>query len=133
MASKLWFRRPMTRARLRCWQRKSNVPNANAHRALIERQLSLPISMPEINVVEVRVCGQSAGAVAPLAGKPGFYEFQYAPLFVNSGLELSPLKMKLNSRQRFSFPGLAPQTFHGLPGLLADALPDAFGNGLIDE
>jgi serine/threonine-protein kinase HipA len=41
--------------------------------------------------------------------------------------------MKLKSRQRFSFPGLAAETFHGLPGLLADSLPDTFGNALIDE
>ncbi len=89
--------------------------------------------MPEINVVEVRVWGRTVGAVAPLAGKPGFYEFQFAPEFANSGLELAPFQMKFNSRQRFSFPALAPQTFHGLPGLLADSLPDAFGNALIDE
>jgi serine/threonine-protein kinase HipA len=89
--------------------------------------------MPDINVVEVRIWGRSAGAVAPLAGRPGFYEFQYAPEFENNGLELSPLEMKLQSRQRFSFPGLAQQTFHGLPGLLADSLPDTFGNALIDE
>jgi serine/threonine-protein kinase HipA len=89
--------------------------------------------MPDIHVVEVRVWGRTVGAVAPLPGRPGFYEFQYAPEFENSGLELSPLEMKLKSRQRFSFPALAPQTFHGLPGLLADSLPDAFGNALIDE
>ena len=89
--------------------------------------------MPDINVVEVRIWGRTVGAVAPLAGKPGFYEFQYAPEFENSGLELSPLEMKLKSRQRFSFPALAQQTFHGLPGLLADSLPDTFGNALIDE
>jgi serine/threonine-protein kinase HipA len=89
--------------------------------------------MPDINVVEVRVWGRTVGAVAPLTGRPGFYEFQYAPEFANSGLELSPIEMKLDSRRRFSFPGLASQTFHGLPGLLADSLPDAFGNALIDE
>jgi serine/threonine-protein kinase HipA len=89
--------------------------------------------MAEVNVVEVRIWEQSVGAVAPLQGKPGFYEFQYAPTFENSGLELAPLRMKLKTKQRFSFPGLAQDTFHGLPGLLADALPDKFGNALIDE
>lgn len=89
--------------------------------------------MAEIKVVEVRIWEQSAGAVAPLQGKPGFYEFQYAPAFESSGLELSPLRMKFKTQQRFSFPGLAQDTFHGLPGLLADALPDKFGNALIDE
>ena len=89
--------------------------------------------MAEVKVVEVRIWDRSVGAVAPLQGKPGFYEFQYAPAFDNSGLELSPLRMKLKTKQRFSFPELPQNTFHGLPGLLADALPDAFGNALIDE
>ncbi len=89
--------------------------------------------MAEVNVVEVRIWGQSVGAVAPLQGRPGFYEFQYAPAFENSGLELSPLRMQLKAKHRFSFPELAPGTFRGLPGLLADALPDTFGNALIDE
>jgi serine/threonine-protein kinase HipA len=89
--------------------------------------------MADVNVVEVRIWDRSAGAVAPLPGKPGFYEFQYAPAFENGGLELSPLQMKLKSKRRFSFPGLPEETFHGLPGLLADSLPDKFGNGLIDE
>ena len=89
--------------------------------------------MADLKVVEVRVWDQSVGAVATLQGKPGFYEFQYATAFADSGLELSPLRMKLKAKQRFSFPGLAQDTYHGLPGLLADSLPDKFGNALIDE
>jgi serine/threonine-protein kinase HipA len=89
--------------------------------------------MDEVKVVEVRIWDQSAGAVAPLQGRPGFYEFEYTTSFAQSGLELSPLRMRLKSRQRFSFPGLSQETFLGLPGLLADALPDKFGNALIDE
>jgi serine/threonine-protein kinase HipA len=89
--------------------------------------------MAEVKVVEVRIWEQSVGAVAPLHAKPGFYEFQYAPAFEDSGLELSPLRMKLKTRRRFSFPDLAQDTFHGLPGLLSDALPDKFGNALIEE
>jgi serine/threonine-protein kinase HipA len=91
------------------------------------------LHVADINVVEVRIWGRSVGAVAPLRGKPGFYEFQYTPAFENGGLELSPLRMKLRSKQRFSFTELAQETFHGLPGLLADSLPDKFGNALIDE
>ncbi len=89
--------------------------------------------MADISVVEVRIWGRSAGALAPLRGRPGFYEFQYSPDFAGSGLELSPLHMPLKARQRYSFPALAQETFHGLPGLLADSLPDKFGNALIDE
>ena len=69
--------------------------------------------MVDINVVEVGIWGRSVGAVAPLAGRPGYYEFQYTPAFENGGLELSPLYMKLKSKPRFSFPGLAQDTFHG--------------------
>jgi serine/threonine-protein kinase HipA len=89
--------------------------------------------MAEINVVEARIWDRSVGAVAPLLGKPGYYEFQYTPDFEKGGLELAPLRMKLGSKPRFSFPALAQETFHGLPGLLADSLPDKFGNALIDE
>ncbi len=89
--------------------------------------------MAEVRAVEVRIWGQTVGAVAPLRGKPGIYEFQYAPSFVRSGLELSPLRMPLDAKKRYSFAELNPETFHGLPGLLADALPDKFGNALINE
>ncbi|MDE2259523.1 MAG: type II toxin-antitoxin system HipA family toxin [Betaproteobacteria bacterium] len=89
--------------------------------------------MSEVSVVEVHLWGRYVGAIVPLRGKPGFYEFQYAPSFVASGLDLSPLKMPLDTRKRYSFPGLPQETYHGLPGLLADALPDKFGNALINE
>ena len=57
--------------------------------------------------------------------------FQYDPEFAGSGIELSPLTMPL-SEQVYEFPQLPRITFHGLPGLLADSLPDKFGNALID-
>jgi serine/threonine-protein kinase HipA len=89
--------------------------------------------MAEVDVVEVRAWGQRVGAVAPLRARPGIYEFQYAPDFSRTGLELSPLQMPLAANRRYSFPSLNPETYHGLPGLLADSLPDKFGNALIDE
>ena len=51
--------------------------------------------------------------------------------FARSGIQLSPLVMPL-SGQVHQFPELPRTTFHGLPGLLADSLPDKFGNALID-
>ncbi len=57
--------------------------------------------------------------------------FQYAPEFLNSGIEVSPVTMPLNDGI-FQFPALSRETFKGLPGLLADSLPDKFGNALID-
>ena len=58
--------------------------------------------------------------------------FQYMPDFLQSGTELAPLKMPL-SEFPFEFPALARNTFKGLPGLLADSLPDAYGNAIIDS
>jgi serine/threonine-protein kinase HipA len=89
--------------------------------------------MAEILVVEVRLWGERVGAVAPLQGKPGYYEFEYAPSFVRASISPSPLKMPLSLGARYSFPALALDTYHGLPGLIADSLPDRFGNALIDE
>jgi serine/threonine-protein kinase HipA len=57
--------------------------------------------------------------------------FQYDPAFAGSGIELSPLVMPLSERV-YEFPALPRNSFHGLPGLLADSLPDKFGNALID-
>ena len=57
--------------------------------------------------------------------------FAYDPAFVGSGIQLAPLMMPLNHGV-FSFPALPHASFHGLPGLLADALPDKYGNTLID-
>ncbi|TVZ39324.1 serine/threonine-protein kinase HipA [Alteromonadaceae bacterium 2753L.S.0a.02] len=58
--------------------------------------------------------------------------FQYTPEFATSGIEVAPLTMPL-SEQAYSFPALPRETFKRLPGLLADVLPDKFGNALIDS
>lgn len=80
----------------------------------------------------MRIWGQQVGAVA-LDPKLGYYAFEYAPAFVRSGIDLAPLTMPLAAaREPFIFPTLADYTYLRLPGLLADALPDAFGNNLID-
>lgn len=57
--------------------------------------------------------------------------FQYTPEFVKSGFQLAPIKMPLNEYP-YEFPELSKETFRGLPGLLADSLPDKFGNAVID-
>lgn len=57
--------------------------------------------------------------------------FQFTPEFADSAIQVSPLTMPLR-RQNYEFPELSRKTFHGLPGLLADSLPDRFGNALID-
>ena len=81
-------------------------------------------------LAEVRLWGRAIGAVS--IGDGAMYaSFQYTPEFARSGIEVSPLMLPLGERV-LSFPELAPGTFHGLPGMLADSLPDKFGNALID-
>ncbi len=58
--------------------------------------------------------------------------FEYDKKLLGSGIELSPLQMPLADRA-YSFSALSHDTYKGLPGLLADSLPDKFGNRLIDQ
>ncbi|MBV5319033.1 MAG: type II toxin-antitoxin system HipA family toxin [Desulfobulbaceae bacterium] len=81
-------------------------------------------------VAEVRLWGRTIGAVA-LEEDAQVASFEYDPAFARSGIEIAPLTMPLAPRV-YSFPALAKETFHGLPGLLADSLPDRFGNALIN-
>ena len=81
-------------------------------------------------VAEVKLWGRTIGAVSLNEGAE-IAAFEYDPAFTGSGIEISPLMMPLSSKI-FAFPELSRKTFHGLPGLLADSLPDKFGNALID-
>ena len=83
-------------------------------------------------VIEVRMWGRRVGAVAP-DPRLGCYVFAYDPAWRRSGIELAPMSMALaDTRSSFAFPDLAEASYKRLPGLLADALPDDFGNALID-
>lgn len=84
-----------------------------------------------MTLAEVQLWGRTIGAVSMEAGATAA-AFEYVPAFVDSGIELSPLVMPLQ-RRIYQFPELPFETFHGLPGLLADSLPDRFGNALIDQ
>ena len=81
-------------------------------------------------VAEVRLWGRTIGAVS-LGEGDEVAAFEYDPAFARSGIEIAPLTMPLSSRV-FTFPELSRKTFYGLPGLLADSLPDKFGHVLID-
>lgn len=85
-----------------------------------------------VDAVEVRLWGQRVGAVA-LDPRLDFYAFEYDPAFVSGGVEIAPLTMPLaQARAPFVFANLPDLTYQRLPALLADALPDDFGNALID-
>ncbi len=81
-------------------------------------------------IAKVQLWGRTIGAVSLEEGRD-VASFQYDRAFAASGIELSPLVMPLSERV-YEFPALPRNTFHGLPGLLADSLPDKFGNALID-
>ncbi|MBN2562803.1 MAG: type II toxin-antitoxin system HipA family toxin [Phycisphaerae bacterium] len=83
-----------------------------------------------VDVATVRLWGQDVGAVAWNADR-GLGEFEYEPSFLRQNLDLAPVMMPPRPGV-FSFPALNRETFLGLPGLLADALPDRFGNRIID-
>lgn len=85
-----------------------------------------------VEAIEVRIWGQKVGAVA-LDPNLRFYVFEYEPNFVKTGIELAPLTMPLaKASEPFVFTDLPEQTYKRLPALLADALPDDFGNTLIN-
>ena len=83
-----------------------------------------------MTVAAVELWGTRIGAVA-LTDSNGVACFEYEPSFLASGIQLAPLMMALAARV-YSFPELQRRTFRGLPGLLADSLPDRFGNNLIN-
>lgn len=82
------------------------------------------------NDARVTLWGSLIGAVTWLEDRE-IGVFQYLPDFLNSGIQLAPLTMPL-AEFPYEFPALARNTFKGLPGLLADSLPDKFGNAVID-
>ena len=79
--------------------------------------------------VEVKLWGTTIGALSMLEGET-VARFEYAPEFLEAGIEPAPIAMPVSNRI-YSFPQLS-KTFHGLPGLFADSLPDKFGNKIID-
>ena len=81
-------------------------------------------------IARVRLWGRTIGAVSMEAGRD-YASFQYDPEFAGSGIQVAPLMMPLDDRV-YEFPALPRNTFHGLPGLLADSLPDKFGHAVID-
>jgi serine/threonine-protein kinase HipA len=80
--------------------------------------------------VEVRLWGGRVGALVELADGP--IVFEYAPDFQRSGLEISPVRLPLSLTGPVRFDELRrSHAFEGLPGVVADSLPDSFGNRVI--
>jgi serine/threonine-protein kinase HipA len=85
-------------------------------------------------VAQVRLWDKLVGAVLWNYDR-GYATFEFDAGFLKSGLDVAPITMPLANARKgdiFQFGNLPEETFHGLPGLLSDALPDRFGNQLID-
>lgn len=83
-----------------------------------------------VDTARVLLWGSDIGAVTWVDDRT-IGVFQYTPEFANSGIEVAPLVMPLREAP-YEFPTLSNDTFYGLPGMLADSLPDKFGNTIIN-
>lgn len=88
-----------------------------------------------IDTAIVKLWGNTVGAVSWIDER-GYGIFEYDKDFLNKGLDVSPIMMSLNAARasdgKFFFSSLNKDTFLGLPGMLADVLPDKFGNSIIN-
>lgn len=82
----------------------------------------------DIRTVKVKMWGTTIGYLHRQDN--GLIGFQYDDNFIPSGIEVSPIRMPL-AQLTYSFPALSEVTFSGLPGMIADSLPDKFGNIVI--
>ncbi len=85
-----------------------------------------------VTLVYVNIWGHRAGVVMWNENTQSA-AFEYDPAFERLGLDLSPILMPLNPHRPYQFTSISKETFMGLPGLLADALPDAYGKALLDR
>ena len=83
------------------------------------------------HTAEVFLWGTRIGIIHQGLGIP-YASFEYDKDFINSGIELSPIRMPLGNII-YEFPSLTNEPFYGLPGLVADSLPDKFGNAVIEQ
>lgn len=83
------------------------------------------------SLCNVSIWGKFVGSVAwDDARRIAFFEYDLK--FKRQGLELAPLMMPTQKQAVYSFPHLSEETYQGLPGMLADSLPDYFGNQVIN-
>jgi serine/threonine-protein kinase HipA len=83
-----------------------------------------------VTVAAVTLWGRRIAAVS-IAPKRSYATFQYDPAFARSGVPVAPLRMPLREAP-YSFAGLPADAFRGLPGMLADSLPDRWGTQLVN-
>jgi len=84
------------------------------------------------SIVTVRLWGETIGYLAYAPGQTEFATFEYEEKFLRNEIAPSPIHLPLNQLP-YTFDLISQRTFHGLPGFITDALPDKFGNQLIDK
>lgn len=85
-----------------------------------------------VDVAQVKMFGKTVGSVR-WDSRYGVARFEYDPDFVKSGIQPSPILMPVREGRVYSFGELNQETFKGLPGMLADSLPDTYGRALFDK
>ncbi|MBC8431365.1 MAG: type II toxin-antitoxin system HipA family toxin [Desulfobacterales bacterium] len=89
----------------------------------------------QVDTAYVNLWGMLVGAVSWDPDKE-YAIFEFDSKFLEKELDLSPIKMPIIEARRgtakFEFRALSKETYRGLPGMLADALPDRFGSSIID-
>ncbi len=85
-----------------------------------------------VDVVNIRLWNHYVGA-AIWNSNTNLASFEFDRSFIARGLDISPIKMPISSSEIYSFADLSRETYMGLPGLLADSLPDAYGRQLLDR
>ncbi len=86
------------------------------------------------NLAEVKLWGKLVGALVYDPASQ-ISTFEYSKDWIQLGVEIAPINMPLpstNASRKYQFPNLNPATYHGLPALFADTLPDDFGNAVIN-
>ena len=84
-----------------------------------------------MSTATVKLWGTTIGYVSMDHGER-YARFEYDPAFVRLGVEPAPIHMPVRKGYIYQCEGLNPRSFHGLPGMIADSLPDKYGNKLID-
>lgn len=85
-----------------------------------------------VDIAKVKLYDRDLGTVQWNESQ-GLARFEYAPTFTSTGIEPSPITMPVKEGRVYTFAEIGRETFKGLPGLLADSLPDTYGRTLFDR
>ncbi len=85
-----------------------------------------------VDIAQVKLYGNTIGTVR-WDNRYGVAQFEYTDNFLGQGIEPAPIMMPVREGRIYSFGAIGRETFKGLPGMLADSLPDTYGRALFDR